>query len=115
MMYAGGTDVYLAAGATDMRKSFDGLALIVGESFNLDPFGKALVVFCNGAGNRIKILEWENTGFWLHCKRLEKGRFKWPGGKGANLVSERELRQLLDGLDIGKTRGHGDVKERALI
>jgi transposase len=83
MMYAGGTDVYLAAGATDMRKSFDGLALIVRESFDLDPFGKALFVFCNGAGNRVKILEWEKTGFWLHCKRLEKGRFKWPDGKGA--------------------------------
>jgi transposase len=114
-MYAGGTDVYLAAGATDMRKSFDGLALIVKESFNLDPFGKALFVFCNGAGNRIKILEWENTGFWLHCKRLERGKFKWPGGNGAKPVSERELRWLLDGLDIGKTRGHRDVKERALI
>jgi transposase len=101
MMYAGERAVYLAAGATDMRKSFDGLAPIVKETFKLDPFGKALFVFCNRAGNRIKILEWERTGFWLHCKRLEKGGFGWPSGKGAKAVSERELRWL-----PGRTR-HG--------
>lgn len=115
MMYGTGTPVYLAVGATDMRKSVDGLSLIVSESFNLDPFSKALFVFCNRGRNRIKILEWEQTGFWLHYKRLEKGRFKWPDGDGVKSISERELRWLLDGLDIGRTHGHREVKERALI
>jgi len=115
MMYGSVTPVYLAAGATDMRKSVDGLALIVSESFRLDPFSKALFVFCNRSRNRVKILEWEQTGFWLHYKRLEKGVFKWPCGDGAKPVSERELRWLLDGLDIGRTHGHKAVEERLMI
>jgi len=115
MMYSGSTPVYLAAGATDLRKSVDGLALIVSESFRLDPFSKALFVFCNRSKNRIKILEWERSGFWLHYKRLEKGRFRWPDGYDCMGVTERELRWLLDGLDINRTRGHREVKERALI
>lgn len=39
--------VYLACGATDMRKSINGLSAIVQQDFNLDPFEKALFVFCN--------------------------------------------------------------------
>jgi transposase len=115
MIYASDTPAYLAAGATDMRKSFDGLALTVSESFALDPFSTALFVFCNRNRNRLKILEWEKSGFWLHCKRLEKGRFKWPDGDGVKSISERELRWLLDGLDIGRAHGHREVKERAVI
>lgn len=61
-----------------MRKSINGLSIIVQESFKLDPFEKALFVFCNKQRNRIKILTWEENGFWLHFKRLEQGHFKWP-------------------------------------
>jgi transposase len=115
MMYGGGVAVYIATGATDLRKAVDGLALIVNESFKLDPFSKALFVFCNRSRDRIKILEWEQSGFWLHYKRLERGRFKWPDGDDARSISERELRWLLDGLDIGKTRGHREVLGRAMV
>lgn len=68
--------VYLAAGSTDMRKSIDGLAAIVQESFKLDPFSSSLFVFCNKSRNKIKILQWEHNGFWLHYRRLEKGIFQ---------------------------------------
>lgn len=61
-----------------MRKSINGLSALVQHSFKLDPFQKALFVFCNKQRNRIKILTWEDNGFWLHLKRLERGRFKWP-------------------------------------
>lgn len=64
--------VYLALGPTDLRKSIDGLALIVQESFKLDPFSRNLFVFCNRKKDKIKILEWDHNGFWLHYKRLEK-------------------------------------------
>jgi len=90
--------VYLALGITDMRKSIDGLALIVQESFMLDPFGRSLFVFCNRSKNKIKILYWEDSGFWLYYKRLEKGTFRWPTDSSLNKsigVSERELRWLL--------------------
>lgn len=72
------TSVYLACGDTDMRKSINGLTAIVENSFKLDPFKQALFVFCNRQRNRLKILTWEDNGFWLHFKRLERGHFKWP-------------------------------------
>ena len=59
-----------------MRKSIDGLAAIVEGSFNLNPFDGALFVFCNRNRDRIKILEFDNDGFWLHFKRLERGYVK---------------------------------------
>lgn len=67
--------VYLACGSTDMRKSIDGLAVLVKESFQLDPFSNALFVFCNRNRDKLKILYWENNGFWLYYRRLERGKF----------------------------------------
>ena len=59
-----------------MRKSIDGLAAIVEGSFSLDPFDGALFVFCNRNRDRLKVLEFDGDGFWLHFKRLEKGYVK---------------------------------------
>ncbi|WP_336775109.1 IS66 family insertion sequence element accessory protein TnpB [Paenibacillus sp. MMO-58] len=72
--------VFLAYGSTDLRKSIDGLAAIVQESFGLDPFSSGLFVFCNRAFNKLKILYWNYNGFWLYYRRLERGRFQWPTG-----------------------------------
>ena len=110
-------NVYLACGVTDLRKSIDGLSIIVQESFNLDPFSRCLFVFSNRNKDKIKILEWENNGFWLHYKRLEKGRFKWPSNKkGETLnISQRQLRWLLDGLTLEQKQAHRPVNERIII
>jgi transposase len=109
--------VYLAVGSTDLRKSIDGLSLIVQESFKLDPFSRHLFVFCNRKRDKIKILEWDKNGFWLHYKRLEKNTFRWPDGtEGSSLmIDERQFRWLLDGLSIHQEDVHPDVKERILI
>ncbi len=63
--------VYLATGTTDLRKSIDGLTILVTESFNLDHFSRNLFVFCNRKCDKIKILEWNINGFWLYYKKLE--------------------------------------------
>ncbi|GMA58177.1 hypothetical protein GCM10025858_26800 [Alicyclobacillus sacchari] len=67
--------MYLACGSTDMRKSIDGLAALVQESFHLDPFSPALFAFCNRERDKLKLLYWEHNGFWLYYRRLERGRF----------------------------------------
>lgn len=75
--------VYLACGATDMRKSINGLSSIVQSKFELSPFETVLFVFCNRTRDRLKILAWEENGFWVHFKRLERGHFMWPANEGA--------------------------------
>lgn len=108
--------IYLACGFTDMRKSIDGLATTVKLKFKLDPFSNCLFVFCNRNCNKIKILEWEHTGFWLHYKRLEKGKFKWPNNKNeVKSMSYRELRWLLDGLSTEQPKAHKEILERDII
>lgn len=86
---------YLACGATDVRKSIDGLAAIVQMRFKLDPFSNSLFIFCNKNRDKIKILQWEHSGFWLYYKRLENGKFNWPTNENdVKAISQRELRWL---------------------
>lgn len=109
--------VYLALGPTDLRKSINGLSLIVQESFKLNPFSHDLFVFCNRMQDKIKILEWEHNGFWLHYKRLEKNKFRWPDGNTGSTITidERQFRWLLDGLSINQKDAHPAVNERIII
>jgi transposase len=107
--------VYLASGPTDMRKSIDGLAVLVREGFNLDPFSPSLFVFCNKQRDKLKILRWDRNGFWLYYRRLERGRFQWPSENSPVAITYRELRWLLDGLSLIQPRAHQEVKERIVI
>jgi transposase len=74
--FASASQVYLACGSTDMRKSIDGLAAIVQEQFALSPFSTAWFVFCNRRRDKLKILHWDHAGFWLYYRRLERGTFQ---------------------------------------
>lgn len=111
--------VYLARGSTDLRKSIDGLAVIVQECFDLDPFSPCLFVFCNRKRDKLKILQWEHNGFWLHYRRLEKGTFHWPSSEKDMAapvdISPRQLRWLLDGLPINQKKAHPEVKARTIL
>lgn len=110
------SQVFLACGPTDLRKSIDGLAAIVQMRFKLDPFSNGLFVFCNRNRDKVKILEWENTGFWLHYKRLENGKFKWPVNENqVKDITQRELRWLLDGLSIEQPKAHKEVLQRDIL
>ena len=98
------TRVFLAAGATDLRKSFDTLGGVVREVLAQDPLSGHLFAFTNRRRTRIKILFWDKTGWWLCAKRLEAGTFAWPDSGTASVeLSAEELSMLLGGLDLRKT------------
>jgi transposase len=117
MMGFDGKRVYLACGRTDMRKSINGLAAIVEQSFDLDLFGDTLFAFCNRNRDRIKILTWDGDGFWLYFKRLEKGHFRWPAeGSDPTLeLSSEELAILLGGAKVERKLRRDEVTERIAV
>jgi transposase len=96
----GNVRVYLACGATDMRKGFDGLAARVQTVLRLDPHGGALFVFRGRRGDLLKVLWWDGQGLCLFAKRLEHGRFLWPQAKdGSVVLTPAQLSMLLEGID----------------
>lgn len=99
------TTIFLATAPTDLRKAFDGLALLVRQTLAQDPLNGCLYVFCNRRRDRIKILFWDQTGFWLCAKRLEQGTFRWPTAETTVArFSREELALLLGGIDLSLTR-----------
>src|SRR5271154_2065845 len=95
-----GVKVWLAAGATDLRKGFDGLAGLVQMQLAEDPFSGQLFVFRGRGGDRIKILWWSGDGLCLFAKRLERGRFVWPQAtSGTVSLTQAQLSMLLEGID----------------
>ena len=109
--------IYLANNYVDLRNSIDGLALIVSMQFDLDVMDGSIFIFTNRARNRLKILYYENNGFWLFLKRLEHGRFRIheDNNSDTRLIDQRQLRWLLDGLEIEQKFAHKSVKNRLLI
>jgi transposase len=107
MIFPGGFKVYIAVGYVDMRKAIDGLSAMVSGVLRQDPFAGHLFAFSNRKRNMIKILYWQQNGFCLWQKRLEKGRFHWPdSAEAAMQVSPRELSWLIDGLEINQAKAH---------
>jgi transposase len=101
----GGTRVWLAAGVTDLRKGFDGLAAVVQLQLSEDPFSGQLFVFRGRRGDRVKILWWDGDGLCLYAKRLEGGRFVWPQARdGVVALSAAQLSMLLEGIDWRRPR-----------
>jgi len=113
----GAERVYLACGATDLRKSIDGLAVLVQQVFQLELFDQAWFVFCNRDRDKLKILRWETNGFWLYYRRLERGRFHWPATPSGTprLITRRQLHWLLDGLTLEQGQAHQEVTARHVI
>jgi transposase len=95
-----GVRVWLASGHTDMRKGFDGLAVLVQEKLKTDPFGGQLFVFRGRRSDLIKLIWHDGQGMCLFAKRLEHGRFIWPATTGeAVTISAAQLGYLLEGID----------------
>ena len=95
-----GTQVWIAAGVTDLRRGFDGLAMQVQSTLVRDPFNGHLFVFRGRRGDMLKVLWWDGDGLCLLAKRLERGRFVWPKAEsGAVHLSPAQLSMLLEGID----------------
>lgn len=98
--------IFVAREAVDFRKAHDGLIAIVRDQFRDDPFDGSLYLFLNRRKDRVKILQWDRDGFWLHYKRLEHGRFRIVlEGLGERVEIPRpQLAMLLEGIDIERKK-----------
>jgi len=70
--------IYIYHRQVDMRKSINGLVLLIVEALELDPQANVMYLFHNKAGDKFKSIFWDGDGFILLYKRKEKGRFKFP-------------------------------------
>jgi len=107
--------IYVACGSTDLRKAVDGLAHVVKQDFQMDPFGNYLFLFCNKSRNRMKCLSWDKNGFCIYYKRLDGmgARFIWPDNpEAARNITAKQLKLLISGLSIDPPKGFEEVSAR---
>lgn len=100
--------VYLHPEPVDFRKAINGLSVMVQEGMGLSPFDRGLFVFCNKNRTQLKVLYWDETGFALWQKRLERDKFKWPRQwRDDPVVLDHEQWQwLLRGFDLTQLKPH---------
>ena len=99
--------VYVRNSPTDMRRSFNGLALLVQEQFELTAWDNHLFVFFNRKADTVRCLYWDRNGFCLWSKRLEQGVFRLPAHQAPTyMLSPQELSLLLEGIDLTVKRHH---------
>ena len=104
--FSSNVKIYLAAGSTDMRKSFDALAAAARVVLEKDPYSGQVFAFCGRRRDLVKILYWDTTGFWLLAKRLARGCFAWPekgDGRGCIELRPEQLAAVVGGLDLGRS------------
>ena len=102
---SGVSKIFLVTGYTDMRKSIDGLMMIIRDNYGMDPYGNSLYLFCGRRCDRIKALHFDKDGFILLYKRLDSGRFQWPRNRSeVRNLSRQEFRWLLEGLCIDQPK-----------
>ena len=94
------TEIWIAAGVTDLRRGFDGLSALVQTKLEQHPFSGHVFVFRGRRGDLIKLLWWDGDGLCLFAKRLERGRFVWPQAtEGTVALTRAQLSMLLEGID----------------
>jgi transposase len=100
------TRIYVAAGATDMRKHFDGLYGLVRDHLGCSPESGHVFIFTNARRNRLKLVVYDGSGLWVCSKRLDRGLFRWPDADSTVkkiVLSHEELTLLLGGIDLKQT------------
>ena len=99
--------IFVSTQPTDMRRSFDGLAMMTRENMGQDPLSGHLFVFFNRRGDRVKIMFWDRSGFCIWYKRLEQGVFQLPQSITNTSNPEVEVSDLsliLEGIDLSSAR-----------
>ncbi|MGH6742894.1 MAG: IS66 family insertion sequence element accessory protein TnpB [Bradyrhizobium sp.] len=92
--------VMVATKPVDFRKGAEGLAALVRDQMQADPFSGAVYVFRAKRADRVKLVYWDGTGVCLFAKRLEDGAFRWPNMQdGVMHLTAAQLSALLEGLD----------------
>jgi len=100
------TRIYVAAGATDMRKHFNGLYGMVRDQLGLNPESGHVFLFTNARRNRLKLLVYDGSGLWICTKKLDRGSFCWPAADSTVkkiVLRHEELTLLLGGIDLKQT------------
>lgn len=114
--FTGADRVYIACGYTDLRKGIDGLSALVQQEFDLDPFTNTLFLFCGRRCDRIKGLYWEQDGFILLYKRLERGVYQWPRNEQeVREITPQQYRWLMEGLQVEQPKAHRPVTGLRII
>lgn len=98
--------IFLARAPTDMRKGSNSLAEMVRTQLDKDPLSGDAFVFFSRRRNYVKILVWDVSGFWLACKRLERGTYavgrRVTDGRAQSALqlSVAEVMNVLEGIDV---------------
>jgi len=116
MMHFEDVPVYLHRAPVDFRKAINGLSIIVDNAMQVSIFEAGLFVFCNKKRDKLKVLYWDNTGFCLWHKRLEKDKFIWPRKHSDDVIAwnYEQLNWLLRGFDVSKLNAHNPLKYKAI-
>lgn len=100
--------VYVATEPANLRKSFEGLSNEVRAVLARDPLSGHVFVFLNRRKNQVKLLVWTRGGYTIVHKRLERGKFVFPGRVTADArsveIDVHELSMLLEGIDVTRAR-----------
>jgi transposase len=93
--------IFIRPGYTDLRKTANGLAVLIEQQIGGEPFSGNIYLFCNRERKLIKLIWWDRNGFWLAQKRLEKDRFPWPQtNEEVQELTAEQLLMLLQGIDF---------------
>lgn len=100
---------FLYGDVVDMRKGFDSLCGIVLSACKMDPLSGDVYIFLSRTKTKIKLLQWQQDGFAIYYKRLEKGTFEHVEKNGASvaLISAQQLMLIMEGIQLSS------IKKRA--
>jgi len=94
-------EIYFYPTSVDFRKQMDGLIILISDALQMNPTSGQIFIFRNRKADKLKIIYWDNNGFWLLYRRLEKDKFKFPAPSDVSLqITTEQFQWLLSGLDI---------------